>query len=150
MDSDPSNPYQAVPQPPKKSSSGCKVALIVVACLFGLFVVIILVLAAIAVPSYLRTRSRAQATHIVSEAALYTQAQQAYATDKGAAEGTPVSFADLDPYIYTEAGPATGLDTLGNAFNITVVGTPVKVNQASYDQLYKVVTKPDFWGTYAP
>src|SRR6188472_740050 len=86
-------------------------------------VAIIALLAAIAVPGFLRARKRSQASRIINDLRLIDSAVDQYAIENNKASGFPVPVADWTKYL--KAGTnlyATGKDILGGTYgpNINV------------------------------
>src|SRR5436305_1777112 len=82
-------------------------------------VAIIALLAAIAVPNFLRARKRSQATRILEDLRLIDAAQDQYAIETSKSTGAAVEWADIQNYLKTNSAVynAGGLDMLGNAYN---------------------------------
>jgi len=74
-------------------------------------VAIIALLAAIAVPNYMRARKRSQYTRIVEDVRVLSAALDQYAQENNAASGTVVSFDDLKNYLKTGTTLYTGSGT---------------------------------------
>jgi len=122
-------------------------------------VAIIALLAAIAVPNFLRARKRSQATIILEELRVLQDADTLYQTDHPAVGAAFTSF-DLLPYIkqgsnlYNAFDPGSNIfvDTLGNHFN----GWATPDGEAHWgvaDQTYSTlsdVAPLDFWSGYLP
>src|SRR5437660_4896520 len=80
-------------------------------------VAIIALLAAIAVPNFLRARKRSQATRILEDLRLLDSAIDQYAIETGKASGNNPVFGDLKNYL--KAGTllyTSGNDLFGNAY----------------------------------
>lgn len=112
-------------------------------------VAIIALLAAIAVPNFLRSRKRSLATQILSDLRQIDSAMDQYALETNKADGTPVSWADIQRYVKNGSRlyDSNSLDVLGNSFNITSVGVTPKVNNTSYDSLSDIAPA-DFWSPF--
>ena len=114
-------------------------------------VAIIALLAAIAVPNFLRARKRSQATQILEDLRLIDSAIDQYAIETNKTKDAPVSWDDIKAYLKTGSKlyMANKLDLLGNSFN----GGSYKVDQipavadASYAELSDVAPG-DFWSPY--
>jgi prepilin-type N-terminal cleavage/methylation domain-containing protein len=116
-------------------------------------VAIIALLAAIAVPNFLRARKRAQATRILDDLRLIDGALDLYATEYSKGAGDPVAWIDLQPYLKKNIllYNSQGYDLLGNSFNggsFSVDGTP-KVNSVSFYALSDIAPA-EFWSPFAP
>src|SRR5437588_6370352 len=80
-------------------------------------VAIIALLAAIAVPGFLRARKRSQASRIINDLRLIDSAVDQYAIENNKASGNAVGITDWTKYL--KAGTnlyVTGNDILGNAY----------------------------------
>ena len=62
-------------------------------------VAIIALLAAIAVPNFLRARKRSQATRILNDLRLIDAAQDQYAIENNKSSTSGVGFTDVQPYL---------------------------------------------------
>jgi prepilin-type N-terminal cleavage/methylation domain-containing protein len=120
-------------------------------------VAIIALLAAIAVPSFLRARKRSQATSTLETLRMVDNAKDQYAIEAQKGPGIQPLAADLVNYVksgtklYNEllAGN-TPTDVLGAAITVGVIDTPPSVAQTTKDALSDALgTNPDdFWGAY--
>src|SRR6184192_1647313 len=87
-------------------------------------VAIIALLAAIAVPGFLRARKRSQASRILNDLRLIDSAVDQYAIETNRATGFTVNTGDWTNYL--KKGSVlynTGLDILGNAYGSQTVDT---------------------------
>lgn len=112
---------------------------------------IIALLAAIAVPNFLRARKRAQATRIMDDLRLIDGAIDLYAAENRKSAGDAAAWEDLQPYLKKNMVlyNSSGIDLLGNSFNggaFSVDGVP-KVHSRSYASLSDVAA-PDFWSPF--
>ena len=113
-------------------------------------VAIIALLAAIAVPGFLRARKRSQASKIINDLRLVDAAVDQYAIERGKVTGDIVDTADWTAYVKKDTNLyMTGADLLGHDFGSQVVDTIPKVPQASYDALSDVADAA-FWSPYSP
>ena len=113
-------------------------------------VAIIALLAAIAVPGFLRARKRSQASKIINDLRLVDAAVDQYAIERGKKTDDVVLVADWTEYVKKDTNLyATGADLLGHAFGDQTVDTIPKVPQASYDALSDVADAT-FWSPYSP
>ena len=113
-------------------------------------VAIIALLAAIAVPGFLRARKRSQASKILNDLRLIDGAVDQYAIENGKSSGTTVAVADWTNYLKKDTNLyMTGNDLLGNAYGDQTVDSLPKVPQSSYDALSDV-TDTAFWSPYNP
>ncbi len=112
-------------------------------------VAIIALLAAIAVPNFLRSRKRSQATQILEDLRIIDSAVDQYAIETNKNSVTLPVWADIQPYIKngTRLYTSAGTDILGNAFTIGSVDTAPKVNNATYNALSDVAPNT-FWSPY--
>ncbi len=112
-------------------------------------VAIIALLAAIAVPNFLRARKRSQATRILEDLRDLDHALDQYAIDNGKTTGSAATFTDLSAYIKTGTILyETGADVFGDAYgpNFTV-DTEMAVPTNAYDSLSDVAPYT-FWSPY--
>ena len=115
-------------------------------------VAIIALLAAIAVPNFLRARKRSQATRILEDLRLIDSAIDQYAIETNKAGGANVTWADVQKYL--KVGSALynsgGTDILGSSYGATfTVDTLPGVPAASYTALSDVAPA-EFWSPFAP
>jgi prepilin-type N-terminal cleavage/methylation domain-containing protein len=112
-------------------------------------VAIIALLAAIAVPNFLRARKRTQATRVLEDLRLLDNAVEHYALETDRPRGFNPSFADLRNYIKvgTLLYSGTGGDMFGNGYGPFTVDSIPKVSTATMD-LLSDVTDSDFWSPY--
>jgi prepilin-type N-terminal cleavage/methylation domain-containing protein len=111
-------------------------------------VAIIALLAAIAVPGFLRARKRSQASRIINDLRLIDSAVDQYAIETNKSSGQTVNTVDWTNYL--KAGTnlfLTGKDILGNAYGPQKVDSIPKVPQPTYDALSDV-TDATFWSPY--
>jgi prepilin-type N-terminal cleavage/methylation domain-containing protein len=113
-------------------------------------VAIIALLAAIAVPGFLRARKRSQASKILNDLRMVDSAIDQYAIENGKKTGDPVNVSDWTNYVKKDSVLfATGKDLFGNAYGPQSVDTIPKVPQTAYDALSDV-TNSAFWSPFAP
>ena len=113
-------------------------------------VAIIALLAAIAVPGFLRARKSSQASKIINDLRLVDAAVDQYAIERGKVTGDQVLIADWTNYIKKDTNLyTTGADLLTHAFGDQTVDTIPKVPQASFDALSDVADA-SFWSPFAP
>jgi prepilin-type N-terminal cleavage/methylation domain-containing protein len=111
-------------------------------------VAIIALLAAIAVPGFLRARKRSQASRILNDLRLIDSAVDQYAIENNKSSGNSVGTADWTNYLK----PGTGLyttakDILGNPYGAQTVDSLPAVHPDSYTALSDV-TGREFWSPY--
>lgn len=109
---------------------------------------IIALLAAIAVPGFLRARKRSQATRILNDLRLIEGAVSVYAIEKSKAANTPLIFSDLQPYL-KKGSPLynTGRDLFGRAYRNLVVDQFPRASNTTKNALSDVVDST-FWSPY--
>ena len=111
-------------------------------------VAIIALLAAIAVPGFLRARKRSQASRIINDLRLIDSAVDQYAIETNKSSGAAVRTADWTNYL--KAGTnlyVTGKDILGNSYGQQTVDSIPRVPTNSYNALSDV-TDATFWSPY--
>ena len=111
-------------------------------------VAIIALLAAIAVPGFLRARKRSQATRILNDLRMIDSAVDQYAIETNRITGFGVAVPDWTAYL--KSGTVlynTGNDLLGNAYGPQTVDSLPKVPAASYAGLSDVAPAA-FWSPY--
>lgn len=112
-------------------------------------VAIIALLAAIAVPNFLRARKRSQATRILEDLRLIDSAIDQYAIETNKAGGAAVNWDDVRRYLkvnsalYNSGATVLG-DSYGDSFQ---VDTLPKIPAASYSALSDVAP-PEFWSPF--
>ncbi len=113
-------------------------------------VAIIGLLAAIAVPSFLRARMRAQASTILNECRQLDAAKDQYALENNKTGTVTPAFTDLSPYLKAGSKLATsaGVDTLGNAFTIADIQSRLQVAAATKTSLSDAADDT-FWGPFS-
>ena len=113
-------------------------------------VAIIALLAAIAVPGFLRARKRSQASRILNDLRLIDGAVDQYAIETGRSTGFVLDTADYTNYLKKNAILYnTAKDVLGNDYGTQTVDTLPHVPLASYDALSDVADL-GFWSPYGP
>jgi prepilin-type N-terminal cleavage/methylation domain-containing protein len=111
-------------------------------------VAIIALLAAIAVPGFLRARKRSQASRIINDLRLIDSAVDQYAIETNKKSGDPVGISDWTNYLKKGTNLyTTGLDILGNAYGAQTVDSLPKVPTTSKTALSDV-TDTSFWSPY--
>ena len=113
-------------------------------------VAIIALLAAIAVPGFLRARKRSQASKILNDLRMISGAIDQYAIENSKQSTDPVLVADWTNYLKKDTNLyLTGNDLFGNSYGDQIVDSLPKVNPSTYDALSDV-TGPEFWSPYNP
>jgi prepilin-type N-terminal cleavage/methylation domain-containing protein len=111
-------------------------------------VAIIALLAAIAVPGFLRARKRSQASRIINDLRLIDSAVDQYAIETNKKSGDPVKVTDWTNYLKKGTNLYTsGLDILGNPYGDQIVDSLPKVNTTTRSSLSDV-TDTTFWSPY--
>jgi len=113
-------------------------------------VAIIALLAAIAVPNFLRARKRSQATRVLEDLRILDSATDQYAIENNKTTGATPSFSDLKAYIKTGTVLySTGQDIFGDTYGPTfTVDTLPKIPSAAYASLSDVAPL-SFWSPYS-
>jgi prepilin-type N-terminal cleavage/methylation domain-containing protein len=111
-------------------------------------VAIIALLAAIAVPGFLRARKRSQASKILNDLRMIDAAVDQYAIENGKKTGDPVGVTDWTNYVKKDSILfVTGQDIFGQDYGTQSVDTLPKVSQTSYNSLSDVADTA-FWSPY--
>jgi prepilin-type N-terminal cleavage/methylation domain-containing protein len=111
-------------------------------------VAIIALLAAIAVPGFLRARKRSQASKVLNDLRLISSAMDQYAIETNKKTGDGIDVADWTKYIKKDTNlEATGQDLFGQDYGQQTVDSLPKVSQSTYDALSDVAPDP-FWSPY--
>ncbi len=113
-------------------------------------VAIIALLAAIAVPNFLRARKRSQATRILEDLRLIDSATDQYAIDTAKTSGFNPAWSDIQNYLKTGTPLyATGADLFGDSYGTTfTVDTVPSVPATAYNNLSDVAPAT-FWSPYS-
>ncbi len=111
-------------------------------------VAIIALLAAIAVPGFLRSRKRSQAARILEDLRLIDSAVDQYAIETSKKGGDPVSVSDWTNYLKKDSNLfVTGRDIFGNDYGAQTVDLlPAVPAQAKID--LAPVADNNFWSPY--
>jgi prepilin-type N-terminal cleavage/methylation domain-containing protein len=111
-------------------------------------VAIIALLAAIAVPGFLRARKRSQATRILNDLRLIDSAVDQYAIETNRSTGSTVAVSDWTNYLKKNSTLYnTGADLFGNAYGPQTVDSLPTVPAASKATLSDVADTA-FWSPY--
>jgi prepilin-type N-terminal cleavage/methylation domain-containing protein len=113
-------------------------------------VAIIALLAAIAVPGFLRARKRSQASRILNDLRMIDAACDQYAIETNRSTGNVVAVTDWTNYL--KKGSAlynTGKSLLGSTYGAQTVDTIPQVPTADYAVLSDVANT-GFWSPYGP
>ena len=120
-------------------------------------VAIIALLAAIAVPGFLRSRKRSQATAILNDARIIDGAIDQYAIENNKTGSTAVTITMLKPYfksggrLYNAAASSNGTltDILGNTYVTNTFDSGVKISTSTETSFSDVIdNQASFWGAY--
>jgi prepilin-type N-terminal cleavage/methylation domain-containing protein len=115
-------------------------------------VAIIALLAAIAVPNFLRARKRSEASRVLEDLRMIDSAIDQYSIENNLASGSTVTWSAIVNYIKTGTALYTsgGVDMFGNQYNngtvFTTDGVP-KVNTNTFNALSDVAPS-SFWSPY--
>jgi prepilin-type N-terminal cleavage/methylation domain-containing protein len=113
-------------------------------------VAIIALLAAIAVPGFLRARKRSQASKILNDLRMIDGAVDQYAIETGRKSGDVVNVADWTNYLKKDTRLfSTGQDPFGDDYGAQTVDTLPIVPTGAYDSLSDVADT-GFWSPYSP
>ena len=113
-------------------------------------VAIIALLAAIAVPGFLRARKRSQASRILNDLRMIDSACDQYAIETNRTSGATVAITDWTNYL--KKGSLlynSGNSLLGSAYGAQTVDTIPQVPSADYATLSDVAGA-GFWSPYGP
>ena len=111
-------------------------------------VAIIALLAAIAVPNFLRARKRSQATRILEDLRLLDSAGDQYAIETNKTSGNNPSIGDLKNYLKTGTTLYTsGSDLFGDTYGPFTVDSIPKVPTSAFNALSDVADAT-FWSPY--
>src|SRR5688500_9129435 len=113
-------------------------------------VAIIALLAAIAVPNFLRARKRSQATRILEDLRLIDSAVDQYAIETNKTTGNTVAWADIKAYLkpnsmlYNTGNSVIGGSYSGGTYTVDgTISTPTGTSAALGD-----VAPADFWSPF--
>src|SRR5881394_1837257 len=99
-------------------------------------VAIIALLAAIAVPGFLRARKRSQASRVINDLRLIDSAVDQYAIENNKSTGNAVAIIDWTKYLKQGTNLyLTAKDILGNDYGAQTVDTIPKVSTSTYNAL---------------
>jgi prepilin-type N-terminal cleavage/methylation domain-containing protein len=117
-------------------------------------VAIIALLAAIAVPNFLRARKRSQATRCLEDLRIIDSAIDQYAIENNKSSGDPTNWTDVQSYLKTGSVlyNSSGTDLLGNFYGssgaFSVDNIP-KLSSTTFGKLSDVAPAA-FWSPYYP
>jgi prepilin-type N-terminal cleavage/methylation domain-containing protein len=111
-------------------------------------VAIIALLAAIAVPGFLRARKRSQASKVLNDLRMIDSAMDQYAIETTKKSGDPIAVSDWTNYVKKDTNLyATGQDLFGNDYGDQTVDTLPKVPAITKSNLSDV-TDDAFWSPF--
>ena len=111
-------------------------------------VAIIALLAAIAVPGFLRARKRSQATKILNDLRMIDSAIDQYAIETGKKTGDTVNTVDWTNYVKKDSTLyVTGADMFGNPYGTQIVDSLPKASSSAWNALSDVADEA-FWSPY--
>jgi prepilin-type N-terminal cleavage/methylation domain-containing protein len=120
-------------------------------------VAIIALLAAIAVPGFLRARKRSQATAILNDARVIGGAIDQYAIENNMTGSATFTAYNLHDFFkpasrqYVQSATTAGIlsDILGNNYSYSTFDGAIKVNSATTSNFSDVIDNASsFWGAY--
>ena len=118
-------------------------------------VAIIALLASIAVPNFLRSRKRSQATQVLEDLRQIDSAIDQYAIERNKKSGDGVDWTAIRDYLKkgTRLETSNGTDILGGSFTGFAIdpasGPQVKPATTTYNKLTDVAPS-DFWSPFNP
>ena len=113
-------------------------------------VAIIAVLAAIAVPGFLRARKRSQASRILNDLRMIDSAVDQYAIETNRTTGATVNVADWTNYVKKNSLLYnSGNDLFGNGYGVQTVDSIPQVPTNALNTLSDVAGT-GFWSPYGP
>jgi len=112
-------------------------------------VAIIALLASIAVPNFLRSRKRSQATQVLEDLRMIDSAKDQYAIEANKKGADTVTWANVQTYLKagTRLYTSGGADLFGNPFTLNTIDTAPQVNGTTKSELL-TVAPADFWSPY--
>jgi prepilin-type N-terminal cleavage/methylation domain-containing protein len=111
-------------------------------------VAIIALLAAIAVPSFLRARKRSQASKILNDLRMIDSAIDQYAIETGKQSNAPIAVVDWTNYVKKDSTIYnTGADLFGNDYGPQTVDMLPKASASAWNALSDVADT-NFWSPY--
>jgi prepilin-type N-terminal cleavage/methylation domain-containing protein len=114
-------------------------------------VAIIALLAAIAVPNFLRARKRSQATRILEDLRIIDSAIDQYAIENNKASGDTVGWTDIKAFLKNGSSlyNSGGVDLLGGTYVGFSVDTLPRLAPTTFSKLSDVAPS-DFWSPFYP
>ena len=119
-------------------------------------VAVLAMLAAIAIPSFVRARKRAQASSTLESLRMIAGAKEQYAIENSKGGSLTPEPADLVPYVkngtrlYTDLLAGQAMDAIGNPMTINTLDQPPKVSPTTRSALADAlgVNADEFWEAY--
>ena len=113
-------------------------------------VAIIALLAAIAVPNFLRARKRSQATRVLEDLRMIDSAIDQYAIETNKVTGAPVAWTDVKAYLKTGSAlyNSGGADLFGNTFTVPFAVDTLPAVPATTKTNLSDVAPPEFWSPF--
>ena len=112
-------------------------------------VAIIALLAAIAVPNFLRARKRSQATRILEDLRMLDSATDQYAIENNKTSNNPANMADLKSYLKTGSVLySTGADIFGDSYGPSFTVDTLPLVPANAWATLSDVAPYTFWSPY--
>jgi type II secretory pathway pseudopilin PulG len=147
----PAPPFAGTPaSAPAPAKTNCLLIGLIVGVVGLVLVAIIGLLAAIAVPNFLRARKRSQATRELMDLRMIDSAVDQYAIEHHVKGGTRLEWSDIQNSLPPDSRlhKSGGLDILGNSFGPKfIVDSVPAVPEATYRALSDVAP-PEFWSPY--
>lgn len=117
---------------------------------------IIALLAALALPGYVRSRKRAQATAVLNDARVISSAMDQYALENNKKGDDTVNATNIKAFfkpatrLYVDAGSGAPLsDVVGNNYSYSTFDGGVRVNTGTVRNFSDVIENASsFWGSY--
>jgi prepilin-type N-terminal cleavage/methylation domain-containing protein len=114
-------------------------------------VAIIALLAAIAVPNFLRARKRSQATRILNDLRMIDSAVDQYAIENNKSGGDVLTWDQVQAYLKTGSSlyNSGGADMLSGSYGTFTVDSIPKLSAGTFGKLSDVAPA-DFWSPFYP
>jgi len=108
-------------------------------------VAIIALLAAIAVPGFLRSRKRSQASKVLNDLRMIDSAVDQYAIETGKLSGAPISVSDWTNYVKKDSNLYnSGKDLFGQDFGVQTVDSLPNIPLTTFNALSDVADQTFF------
>ena len=144
-------PFAGTPPPaPAPARNSCLLIGLIGGAVVLTLVVVFALLAAIAVPGFLRARKRSQATRVLMDLRMIDSAIDQYAIEHNKQSGTRLEWADIQQYFPADSSLSKtgGRDILGNRFGPEfAVDSVPRVPEETYRALSDVAPA-EFWLPY--